>query len=319
MRIENLLYLVGGELKNSPTVSNVANVQLTAKRVKRGDLFFALNKNEIDEAIKNGAYGIVFEGWMQITDPEIAWIKVPSLTKAALKLFRFFLINQRVPIHCITKIAYDLAKEYINESTLLFATGDLLQDLQNFVKKEPLALLVHDHDYLTKLALECEPLEQKELKRTSDYLFTSSFLYDGRYFERVPIAPLLLPHLQTTLDIAATYSLPVTLHQPSLKHFSPRFIDANFCLKEFGGSERVLIYESDYDFAKDAKDYLQSKAPWAKTLFFSDKELEGFIAIASIEELKEILYNRAFNYALYVGQSFDMELLKRQRAQKRLF
>ncbi len=319
MRIDNLLYLIGGELKNSPNISGVSNIRLIAKEIKRGDIFFALNKSEIDEAVKNGAYGIVFEGWVQISDPEIAWIKVPSLTDAALKLLRFFLINERIPLHCTEKIAFDLAQECISDNSLLFCTGDPLKDLNAFLKREPVAMLLYDKSYLAKLALECEPLKSKEVILTTSYLFESSFLYDDRYYERTPIAPFLLPHLRTALALATTYNLSISLQHPLKKHFSPHFLSSSFTELEFGRSDRVLVFESDYSFAQEAKEYLLRSAPWAKTLFLSDKNLEGFTAVASIEELREILYNRAFNYALYVGQSLEIEALQRPKVQKTLF
>ena len=68
MRLENLLALTHGSLLNEPFVKLFSSVVLDAKAVRRGDLFMAFDETAIEEAIFNGAYGIVFSKPTQISD-----------------------------------------------------------------------------------------------------------------------------------------------------------------------------------------------------------------------------------------------------------
>ena len=84
MRLENLLALTQGTLQNQPFVSRFEGISFNAKKVKRGNLFVAFSNAEIDEAILNGAYGIIFDRPTQIADNEIAWIKVDDVDDARM-------------------------------------------------------------------------------------------------------------------------------------------------------------------------------------------------------------------------------------------
>ena len=72
MRLENLLALTHGKLISEPFVNSFENIVFDARSVKRGDLFMAFDDRSIEEAIFNGAYGILFDKPTQITDSEIA-------------------------------------------------------------------------------------------------------------------------------------------------------------------------------------------------------------------------------------------------------
>ena len=61
MRLENFLALTHAKLVNEPCVNNFENTVFEAHKVKRGDIFFAYNVQDIELAVLNGAYGIVFD------------------------------------------------------------------------------------------------------------------------------------------------------------------------------------------------------------------------------------------------------------------
>ena len=94
MRLENVLALTNATVINDPFVKQFINIVLDVNRVKRGDLFIAFNELEIDAAIFNGAYGVLFDKPTQISDSEIAWIKVKNLEDALQRLVRFRLIEK---------------------------------------------------------------------------------------------------------------------------------------------------------------------------------------------------------------------------------
>ena len=92
MRLENILALTNAKLINEPFVNSFENIVFQADKIKRGDLFVAFEEQEIQTAILNGAYGIIFSKPTQISDNEIAWIKVLDIEDALKRLLRFRII-----------------------------------------------------------------------------------------------------------------------------------------------------------------------------------------------------------------------------------
>lgn len=93
MRLEKILDILYGSLLNKPYISSFLSISCEISAVKNGALFFAFNNDDIDLAIKNGAYGIVFNGESDISDNEIAWIKVDSMDKSIFRLIRYLVLE----------------------------------------------------------------------------------------------------------------------------------------------------------------------------------------------------------------------------------
>ena len=89
MQISSILDIVDGSLLNSPSISFIYSIKTNSHKVKEGDLFIAKNTNEIELAIKNGAFAIIIDTNVPIIDNEIAWIKVKNIDLSIIKLIRF--------------------------------------------------------------------------------------------------------------------------------------------------------------------------------------------------------------------------------------
>ena len=77
MKIEDILNLTEGVLTNTPKVQAIESATVFYSKVEHGDLFFSSNQEEIDQAIQNGAYAIVYDDENIIQkDDEIAWINI---------------------------------------------------------------------------------------------------------------------------------------------------------------------------------------------------------------------------------------------------
>ncbi|MCD6191243.1 MAG: hypothetical protein J7K14_06900, partial [Sulfurimonas sp.] len=99
MRLENVLALTHGKVVNEPFVKTFENIVFDAARVKRGDLFIAFDEQSIESAVLNGAYGVLFDKPTQISDREIAWIKVEDINDALKRLLRFKLIDKEITVY----------------------------------------------------------------------------------------------------------------------------------------------------------------------------------------------------------------------------
>ena len=316
MRIDNLLFLLGGSLKSSPAIRSVTSITSNPSRVKRGSLFIALKKSDIPQALASGAYAILYDGWVQISDQEIAWIKVESLEEAIKRLFRFLLIQKGITLYCLDTVTLDIAQSMLYDPSLLFSSGDMTKDLELLVTYNPRTILFYRQGYFPSLQLECTPLPQRPLTLIQPYLFETTFLFEGHYYHRFPIAPLFQKELQTTLNLAYEHMLHPSFTTPV--HFIPLFLGSRYEIVEFGRSERVLIHEPSSFLAQRALHFLRTKAPSSDILALSSHDIAGFERVSSVEELKKILYNSSFRYALFVGEAYPWEKLIQRASQPTL-
>ncbi|WP_281951055.1 hypothetical protein [Nitrosophilus kaiyonis] len=322
MRIENLIFLIGGELKNSPEISVINNFTFDVNLIKRGDLFFAKDKNEIEIAIKNGAYAIVFEGWTQITDQEIAWIKVDNLQNAALKLLRFLIIKEQIPLFLVTDIEFELAKNLLLNSEILFIEDDFIDSLINFYQNSPKLIFLKDKELLKRLALDIYNLNKtKEIKIINRYLFEISFVFNKKYFERVQISPIFIDELKKVLSIFEEFNILYSFKNlENFPHFKPYFVDKYLNQLEFGKSDRVIIVETNEKLLKREKEFLKNNAKWAKKIFISPKYIDNnFLVINEFDKIYEILYNLNYNFALIGIKDFKLKNFSQIKNQKTLF
>lgn len=125
MRLENVLALTHAKLINKPIIKSFENIVFEAKLVKRGDLFLAFNDAEIESAIFNGAYGIIFSKPVQMSDNEIAWMQVQSIEDALKRLLRFRLIEKKVTSYACDLITLKLALQVITEPSFIVLKSDM--------------------------------------------------------------------------------------------------------------------------------------------------------------------------------------------------
>jgi len=130
MNLANLTALVEGNLANSPSITAFEDVNFEASKVRRGDLFVALAHEDIEEAILNGAYGILFDKPTQISDQEIAWIKVASVDNALLRLLRFHIMQMSPQVYYCDEISLKLASQVITSRDLLVLDKPLKEHMQ---------------------------------------------------------------------------------------------------------------------------------------------------------------------------------------------
>jgi ferrochelatase len=193
MRLENILALTHGKLVNEPFVKFFENIVFDAKNIKRGDLFIAFDEGMINDAILGGAYGIMFDKPTQISDTEIAWIKVDECEDALKRLLRFRLIEKEVTVYECNEIVLRLALQVITEPSFVVINGDIKsihKQLWNLENNSTLLFCpsLTDKNMFTNI---------KQLPKTAidsitvmeQTLFETSFIYDNTFYERQLISP----------------------------------------------------------------------------------------------------------------------------------
>jgi len=277
LRLENVLSLVRAELKNEPFITSFDGIAYEAKRVQRGDLFIALDPKEIDEAVQNGAYGIIFDTHAQISDTEIAWLQVKDIHNALLRVVRFYLLAKDITAYSVDAITLSLFQTLIIPDIQIIE-GALEENLKKIFSLREKDIVVYSHNCIdnelfTHMKSVYDLPQKHTIECVEKTLFETSFCYKGLFYERVPLAYILFEYFQRVLNVLddAHKNFRIRNHF-EIKHFQPLFINKHFQAVEFGQSAKVLIFEDNIQLFLEEIRYLQKNASWAKILIAIDKE-----------------------------------------------
>jgi len=311
MRLENILALTYGKLINEPFVNSFENIVIEANKIKRGDLFIAYEENMIQTAILNGAYGIIFDKPTQMSDNEIAWIKVEDVEDALKRLLRYRLIEKEVVVYECNEIILKLALQVITEPNFMALGGDIKSISKTLWQVEPKSVLLFCPALLSEdIFTNIQTLPKMEIEAITvmeQTLFETSFIYDNVFYERQLISPFFMPYLEELLYLFKNSKINFRLKKfTPIEHFEAVFTNKKFEIKEFGTSDKVLIFEPNFSLIKEEMVFLQKQANWAKVIFIIpqtiDSEVMDNIFVYNNEkEILEILNNSSFHFALIAG------------------
>ena len=313
MRLENILALTHANLLNEPCVNSFESVVFDANKVNRGDLFVAFDTDSIEEAVHNGAYGILFDKSLEVIDAEIAWMQVKELESAIKRLLRFKMIEKEIHPYECNEIVLKLASQIITPSNCLVIDGDL---------KTVFKLLWHVES--RSVVLFCPTITDekifanvKKFPKTAvkpidiieQTLFETSFIYDNKFYERRLISPFFIPYLEELFHLYKSLKIDFRLKKfIPIDHFEAVFTNKNFEIKEFGTSDKVLIFEKNSDLIPQEIGFLQKNASWANIIFVlpsthlnNDYTNNSILTYKNENEIINILKNNNFHFALIVG------------------
>ena len=265
MKIERLVNLVGGELLNSPFISEVIHFTDNVNKVKRGSCFFAKDEKELKKAIKKGAYAIVSEKYFPILDSEIAWIKVNDFKKAIFDIFKYE--NLKTKIYTTDKITSSIIKAMNLEKYVIVVEEDI-HELLNALNLEE-KLIVASNNSLQKSFLNTEEIEAKEINLTFKSLFKS--MYNNI---EINLPLVYKKNFSKALNFFHTHNLKYTL-EFEIERFKPIFINSKFEIVGYGRSEKVLITNLENDeFLIDELNYLFKYTKHANTVVVDEEHQE---------------------------------------------
>ncbi len=321
MRLENLLALTNAKLLNEPFVKEFSDIVFEAKRVKRGDLFIAFDTSTIDEAVRNGAYGVVFDKNTEIIDDEIAWIRVEFLDDALRRLLRFRLIEKDITVYECGEITLKLALQLVTESNFITLNGDIKTIYHLLWDLEEASTLLFSPSITSKdIFTDIKPFPKKGSGDTitiiEQTLFETSFIYDNTYYERQLISPFFIPYLEELFSFLQRNNIEYRLKKfTPIDHFEPVFTNKKFEVKEFGTSDKVLIFEKNSALIEKEISFLQQQASWAKIVYIIPYDLlsniendDNLLPYRNKQEILNILREQNFHFALVVGVTKDILL-----------
>ena len=326
MRLENLLALTQGTLQNQPFVTRFDGISFDARKVKRGNLFIAFNTKDIDEAILHGAYGIIFDKPTQIADNEIAWIKVDDVNDTLMRLLRFHLIEKELDVYETDRITIKLAQQIMTDSNFLVLGDSIKDDFMKLWEASDKAKILYSPKLIdrdTFVTSKTLPSAYKdEISIVEQTLFETSFIFNDIFYERQLLSPFFISYLERLLNFYKMNAINYRIRTfTPIDNFEAVFTNKDLSIKEFGASDRVLIFEPDFELIPSQISYLKRQAKWARIIYLLPKakaqpfeNIDGIFTYESQEEIIRLLKEQTFHFALIAEQ--DKTLLEHTTLEK---
>ncbi|MFT7879576.1 MAG: hypothetical protein ABXS91_04195 [Sulfurimonas sp.] len=306
MKIEDIINLTDGTLTNEPQVQAIAAATVFPSKVEHGDLFFSSVQEDIDKAIENGAYAIVYDNKKIVKkDDEIAWIEVSDIKLAAFKLIRYVTLKKEADFFLLEPHEMSFLKMILtHKGNVAFMADEWRKVFEQILNSDDYLFVGTDKELLKLIKPDVKKLkEDVEGYLIGDTLFKSTFKVGGFVYQEKDLVPFHLEFLLRVVNFCDTYELPYDIERIKYtKHFIPVFIDANLHSTAKGKSDRVAIFTDNIDDISRAREYIKRSNNWVKSIVLTPPKtkVEGIDRphwFETEEELKEILKNIHFNYA----------------------
>jgi len=306
MKIEDILNLTEGILTNTPKIQAIESATVYYSKVEHGDLFFSSNQEEIDQAIENGAYAIVYDDENIVRkDDEIAWIKVSDIQLAAFKLIRYVVIRKEAQFFLLSDHELTFLKMILlHKSNISFISKDWRKAFEQILNSE-CSLFVGTNKELMELIKPDIPKLKKEVDgyAVSDTLFRTTFKVGGYVYQEKELIPFHLEYLLRVIDFCETHELPYSVERLKYtKHFTPVFIDGNLKSTKASKSDKVAIFTDNLSDITKAREYVMRSNMWVKSIVMTPPKtkvpgIDHPHWFETKEELQEMLKNMHYNYA----------------------
>ncbi|WP_228256529.1 peptidoglycan synthetase [Aliarcobacter trophiarum] len=327
-----MIDIVDGELLNSPSISFINSIKTDAKKVKTSDLFIAKKIEDLEIAIENGAYAVIYEDNFPIIDKEVAFIKVKNLELALIKIARFKLSILKIDSYYCEDQTFDMIKLYQNSyKKPIFLISKNIEKVFKFIDdiKNGDILISKNQKLLDTIYPNSKKFEKNidknDIKNLIKHsLFELSFSYKDIFFSKLRLSKL---YINSFINIYNFFEKDLDVSKLKLyQNFKAIFIDKNFEPIESGKSNSFIICQVNENLIQNEIHYLKDEFKYAKTIFISKskisylKESEQKI-IKNIKELKPILKNYNFNCIYLVGFTYkeSFEALQNSQNFKTLF
>ena len=306
MKIEDILNLTEGTLSNTPKVQAIESATVYVSKIDQGDLFFSSNQEEIDQAIENGAYAIVYDD-DNITrnDEEIAWIKVSSIQLAAYKLIRYVTIKKEAQFFLISEHEQTFLKMILTHKTnISFISNDWRKAFEQILNAQDSLFVGTNKELMQLIKPDVQKLE-KEVDGyvVSDTLFKTTFKVGGFVYQEKDLIPFHVDYLLRVIHFCEENSLPYSVERlKHTKHFSPVFINSNLQSTKSSNSDQVAIFTDNVADIVEAREYIRRTNTWVKGIVITPPKtkvpgIDRPHWFESEEEIRAILKNTLFNYA----------------------
>ncbi len=327
MKIEDIINLTNGTLATKPKINAIEGVTLYASKVERGDLFISNEQSEIDRAIEEGAYAIIYdEDKICTNDNEIAWIKVDSIYEAAFRIVRYVTLSKEAEFFYLTPHQMSFVKMIVTQkSNIVLLSDNWKKAFEQIVNSEGRLYIGSQIDMMQKI--------QPDIKRLSNQvdgytmggtLFKSTFKVEKFIYQEKEFAPFHFEILTKVVAFCQAFELPYAIDKIKYtKHFTPIFIDSDLTKTHPKNSDQVIIFVDNIHDIIQAREYIKYNGQWIKSIVLTppNTKIAEFYDnphwFKDSKEAIEILKNTHFNYAFVY--TLDKSILKNIKEEYTLF
>jgi len=334
MKIDNFVRIIDGKLSTTPPIDAFASIHLEASRISHGDLFIdtTASRELIHQALEKGAYAIVTTLSFENEDDECAWIEVVSIEQTLIKLLRYTITQKSLSIVQLSPVQEALLDMIQTPKNIKRLRGDLFTMAKIVLNaKEEERFCLSDNSLAHQIAPVADKVETSlHVKPTiiAKGLFLSSFWHQDRYFSEQKIPSLFVEDLLCLLEFCDTHGIAYSLeHLGFCEHFYPQFITHALCKKEFGSSDKALIFEPQASLLPALLAYMQTHSESTHIIlalpkiFHHEISYDGeILRFDTVDELS-ILTQKTFQYALILGdkEAYESLFVKTFTTQPSLF
>ncbi len=306
MKIEDILNLTEGVLANTPKVQAIEAATVYPSKVEHGDLFFSSIQEDIDKAIQNGAYAIVYDDESIVkNDNEIAWIKVSDIQLAAFKLIRYVVIKKEANFYLFSKHELTFLKMILTHKTnISFISNDWKKAFEQILNSDDSLFICTDKELLQLINPDIKKLDREvDGYAVSDTLFRTTFKVGSFVYQEKELIPFHLEYLLRVVNFCDKQELPYSIDKIKYtKHFMPVFIDMKLKSTRPSNSDRVTIFTDSIADITKAREYVMRSNMWVKSIVLTPPKtkipgIDHPHWFESEEEVRDILKNIHFNYA----------------------
>ncbi len=298
MQISSIVDIVGGKLLNTPAISFITQIQTNPSKINDGDLFIANCQEDIELAISNGAFGILFSDEIEISDKEIAWIKIDDTKKTLVKLLRFILSTKEIKSFYCDDISFEFLNIFSSSNKdIVLLTNNIQKDfelLKNIDNNK--TLFCTNNKYINAIQPSSSEFTVDEYQisnLTIHSLFTTTFSYKNDLFYKLKLPSI---YVNNFLSILEFLKQPVETNKlKDFKYFSPIFINKNFEIIDFGKSNKFILASDNMNIIKAEIKFLQSYYDYAKIRIIKEYKND--------EDLFNQMKQYNFNALYIVGKS----------------
>lgn len=322
MKIEDILNLTEGVLTNTPKVQAIEAASVYPSKIDHGDLFFSSNQEEIDKAIENGAYAILYDDDNIVKkDDEIAWIKVSDIRLAAFKLIRYVVIKKEATFYLLSEHELTFLKMILAHKTnVSFIASDWRKAFEQILNSDDALFVGTDKELMQLIKPDAKRLEREvDGYPVSDTLFKTTFKVGHYVYQEKELIPFHLEYLLRVVHFCDEQELPYSIDRIKYtKHFLPVFIDMKLKSTRPSNSDRVAIFTDNLlDIAK-AREYVMQSNMWVKSIVLTPPKtkvpnIDHPHWFNNEEEVREILKSIHFNYAfIYKAEKSILHTIKEE-------
>ncbi|WP_121756944.1 hypothetical protein [Helicobacter felis] len=313
MYVAEVVEITRGVLQSTPYIRAFAHATTNPKRA-RGALFVALQSQDIQTAIENGAYGVLYDQNMEISDPEIAWIYVSNLDQALFRLLRYHLLG--VCALCVSKITFTILSKIVENPKVLFFEGAEVE-LLNLDLDQMGHVIFYNPQLKRYFEQEITLPIHQPFNILLEQLFSLSIVYKDQRLD-LHLPSFYAPDLAQALLACEMLGLEARLeHLGSVALMRPFYV--NDVLEPSAQGHKILVGGLEVESLQALLEYIHSLTPWHVVQIFSPVPLDTPCHIyEDLDHLKTLLL-RPFSLGLIFGDVNIPHLLAFKHASKSLF